>query len=106
MPPVPTIQIARSAKPSPLKSGTEPQLPWRPLSRAGMVSSQTAEVRPPAPAPVTRQNTVVAGSGCGGCADDPVAANETMTFWQARSRQTSTVTAALALSPTQVNTGL
>jgi hypothetical protein len=45
-----------------------------------MVSSQTAEVRPPVPALVTRQNTRPAGSGWGGCAEDPVAANETMTF--------------------------
>jgi hypothetical protein len=63
-----------------LKSGTEPQLPVRPLSRAGIVSSQTADVRPPVVAPVTRQNTTPGGSACGGCAEDPVAANETMMF--------------------------
>jgi hypothetical protein len=45
-----------------------------------MVSSQTAEVRPPVVALVTRQNTTPGGSGCGGCADEPVAANETTMF--------------------------
>jgi hypothetical protein len=54
---------------------------------------------------VTRQNTVPAGSGCGGCADDPLAANETITFWQARSRQMSTVAPVLALSPSQLSIG-
>jgi hypothetical protein len=88
-----------------LKSGTEPQLPLRPLSRLGIVSSQTAEVRPPVVALETRQNTTPAGSGCGGCADDPDAPNDTMTFAQARSRQTSTVAGAVALSPIQVKTG-
>src|SRR5262245_9592529 len=96
---------ARSPNPSPLKSGTEPQLPVRPLSRAGIVSSQTAEVRPPVVALETRQNTTPAGSGCGGRAEDPVAANDTMMFWQARSRQTSTVALAVALSPSQVKSG-
>jgi hypothetical protein len=55
---------------------------------------------------VTRQKIMPGGSGCGGAADEPVAANETMTFWQARSRQTSTVTPAVALSPSQVKVGL
>jgi hypothetical protein len=45
-----------------------------------MVSSQTAEVRPLVVALDTRQYTTPAGSGCGGCADDPVAANETTMF--------------------------
>jgi hypothetical protein len=70
-----------------------------------MVSSQTADVRPPVVAPETRQKTTPAGSGCGGWADEPVAPNDTMTFWHARSRQTSTVELAVALSGTQVRTG-
>jgi hypothetical protein len=89
-----------------LKSGTEPQLPVRPLSRAGIVSSQTAEVRPLVVALETRQYTTPGGSGCGGCADEPVAAKETMMFWQARSRQTSTVAPAVELSGSQVKSGL
>ena len=55
---------------------------------------------------VTRQKITPGGRGCGGEADDPVAANETMTLWQARSRQTSTVAPAVALSPSQVKSGL
>jgi hypothetical protein len=55
---------------------------------------------------VTRQKTTPAGSGWGGAAGDAVAANETITFWQARSRQTSTVAPALALSPSQLKSGL
>ena len=54
----------------------------------------------------TRQYTTPGGSGCGGCADDPVAANETTMFWQARSRQTSTVAPVVALSGNQVKSGL
>ncbi len=104
--PVTCTPTARSPNPSPLKSGTEPQLPVRPLSRAGMVSSQTAEVRPLVVALETRQYTTPGGSGCGGCAGEPVAANETMTSWQARSRQTSTVAPVVELSGSQVKNGL
>ena len=78
----------------------------RPLSRAGIVSSQTAEVRPVVVALETRQYTTPGGSGCGGCADEPDAANETMMFWQARSRQTSTVAPVVELSGSQVKSGL
>jgi len=90
--PTPSAVNARSAKPSPSKSGTAPQLPARPLSRAGMTSSQTRDIsRRDA---LTRQNTTPCGSGCDGRAEPPAAMKDSIVRSQERSRQMSTRTGA------------